>query len=153
MADRSEDDPLLLDRQVCFPLYAATNLLTRLYGPILSGLGLTYPQYLVMLVLWEEDLQTVGALGARLYLDSGTLTPLLKRMEKAGLVRRERDQNDERRVLVSLTPAGRDLRARALQVPEVLANGYPAGELENLRLTVSEMVTELARHRVGKLPE
>lgn len=81
------------------------------------------------------------------------MTPLLKRMEKAGLVRRERDQNDERRVLVSLTPAGRNLRARALQVPEVLANGYPAGELENLRLTVSEMVTELARHRVGKLSD
>ena len=92
------DDPLLLDRQVCFPLYAATNLLNRLYGPVLRPLGLTYPQYLVMLVLWEEEPQTVGALGARLYLDSGTLTPLLKRMEAAGLVSRTRDAEDQRRL-------------------------------------------------------
>ena len=96
------DDPLLLDRQVCFPLYAATNLLNRLYGPVLKPLGLTYPQYLVMLVLWEEEPQTVGSLGARLYLDSGTLTPLLKRMEAAGLVSRTRDADDERRVLIGL---------------------------------------------------
>ena len=96
-AKKKDDNPLLLDLQVCFPLYAATNLLNRLYGPVLRELGLTYPQYLVMLVLWEEQPQTVGALGARLYLDSGTLTPLLKRMEAAGLVSRTRDPEDERR--------------------------------------------------------
>lgn len=90
-ASDNRDDPLLLDRQICFPLYAATNLLNRRYGPVLRPLGLTYPQYLVMLVLWEDEPQTVGALGARLYLDSGTLTPLLKRMEAAGHVTRTRD--------------------------------------------------------------
>ncbi|WP_156455281.1 MarR family winged helix-turn-helix transcriptional regulator, partial [Sphingomonas sp. CCH5-D11] len=83
-------DPLRLDRQVCFPLYAATNLINRLYTPVLRNLGLTYPQYLVLLVLWEEEPQTVGALGARLFLDSGTLTPLLKRMEGNGLLDRRR---------------------------------------------------------------
>ena len=95
-ASHDRDDPLLLDRQICFPLYAATNLLNRRYGPVLRPLGLTYPQYLVMLVLWEEEPQTVGGLGARLYLDSGTLTPLLKRMEAAGHVTRSRDPDDER---------------------------------------------------------
>ena len=95
-------DPLLLDRQVCFPLYAATNLLSRLYGPVLRELGLTYPQYLVMLVLWEGDGLTVKALGERLSLDSGTLTPLLKRLEAAGLIRRERSRSDERQVLLHL---------------------------------------------------
>ncbi|HWA61253.1 MAG TPA: MarR family transcriptional regulator, partial [Caulobacteraceae bacterium] len=102
----SDDDPLRLDLQVCFPLYAATNLIGRLYRPVLAQLGLTYPQYLVMLVLWEGAPQTVGSLGARLYLDSGTLTPLLKRMEAAGLVIRRRDAEDERRVRIALTEKG-----------------------------------------------
>src|ERR1700761_624923 len=105
-----EDDPLRLDRQVCFPLYAASNLINRLYRPVLGKLGLTYPQYLVMLVLWEQEPQTVGGLGGRLYLDSGTLTPLLKRMEAAGLVVRQRDTQDERRVQIALTDKGRALR-------------------------------------------
>ncbi|AGH51410.1 organic hydroperoxide resistance transcriptionalregulator [Sphingomonas sp. MM-1] len=148
-----DDDPLLLDRQVCFPLYAATNLLTRLYGPILSGLGLTYPQYLVMLVLWEAEPQTVGALGARLYLDSGTLTPLLKRMETAGLVKRERDPADERRVLVTLTDMGRALRERAVHVPEVLANGYQPEGIDQLREGVKELVAMLSHHRAGRMPK
>ena len=127
------DDPLLLDRQVCFPLYAATNLLNRLYGPVLKPLGLTYPQYLVMLVLWEEEPQTVGALGARLYLDSGTLTPLLKRMEAAGLVSRTRDAEDERRVLIGLTERGRALRADALHVPETIAGGRSPEGLRSIK--------------------
>ena len=110
-AKKKDDNPLLLDLQVCFPLYAATNLLNRLYGPVLRELGLTYPQYLVMLVLWEEQPQTVGALGARLYLDSGTLTPLLKRMETAGLVTRTRDPEDDRRVMIGLTTRGMALAA------------------------------------------
>jgi DNA-binding MarR family transcriptional regulator len=138
------DDPLLLDRQVCFPLYAATNLLNRLYGPVLKPLGLTYPQYLVMLVLWEEEPQTVGALGARLYLDSGTLTPLLKRMEQAGLVSRTRDTEDERRVLIGLTERGRALRADALHVPETIAGGRSPEGLDELREGVRRLVTLLA---------
>lgn len=140
----SGDDPLLLDRQVCFPLYAATNLLNRLYGPVLKPLGLTYPQYLVMLVLWEEEPQTVGALGARLYLDSGTLTPLLKRMEQAGLVSRTRDTEDERRVLIGLTERGRALRADALHVPETIAGGRSPEGLDELREGVRKLVAMLA---------
>jgi DNA-binding MarR family transcriptional regulator len=138
------DDPLLLDRQVCFPLYAATNLLNRLYGPVLKPLGLTYPQYLVMLVLWEEEPQTVGSLGARLYLDSGTLTPLLKRMEAAGLVSRTRDAGDERRVLIGLTEQGRALRADALHVPETIAGGRSPEGLDELRESVRKLVAMLA---------
>ena len=138
------DDPLLLDRQVCFPLYAATNLLNRLYGPVLRPLGLTYPRYLVMLVLWEEEPQTVGALGARLYLDSGTLTPLLKRMEAAGMVSRTRDAEDERRVLIGLTERGRALRADALHVPETIAGGRSPEALDELREGVRKLVAMLA---------
>jgi DNA-binding MarR family transcriptional regulator len=146
------DDPLLLDRQVCFPLYAATNLLNRLYGPVLSELGLTYPQYLVMLVLWEAEPQTVGALGSRLHLDSGTLTPLLKRMESAGLVTRERDPADERRVLISLTGAGRKLRERAVHVPETLSNGLNPEGIDDLRAGVQKLVALLSKHKPGPLP-
>jgi DNA-binding MarR family transcriptional regulator len=138
------DDPLLLDRQLCFPLYAATNLLNRLYGPVLKPLGLTYPQYLVMLVLWEEEPQTVGSLGARLYLDSGTLTPLLKRMEQAGLVSRTRDAGDERRVLIGLTERGRALRADALHVPQTIARGRSIEEIDSLREGVRQLVAMLA---------
>lgn len=142
-----EDDPLLLDRQVCFPLYAATNLLNRLYGPVLAKLGLTYPQYLVMLVLWEHQMQSVGELGVRLYLDSGTLTPLLKRMEAAGFVTRARDPADERRVLVTLTAEGKVLRERALHVPETMANGYRPDDVDSLRESVRQLVSTLAQHK------
>lgn len=146
IASAGGEDPLLLDRQVCFPLYAATNLLTRLYGPVLAAIGLTYPQYLVMLVLWEEEPQTVGELGARLYLDSGTLTPLLKRMEAAGLVSRQRDPQDERRVLVSLTPKGRALREDAVHVPAIMTGGIEPEGVEELRDSVRALVAVLARH-------
>lgn len=121
MALPDDDDPLDLDRQVCFPLYAASNLLNRLYRPILGELGLTYPQYLVMLVLWKQTPQTVGSLGDMLHLDSGTLTPLLKRMELAGLISRTRDAEDERRVLIDLTAKGRALRTQAETVPAILS--------------------------------
>jgi len=109
---------LLLDRQLCFALYSTSLAMTKLYKPILSELGLTYPQYLVMLVLWEDETLTVSELGARLALDSGTLTPLLKRLESVGLVARKRDAQDERRVLVSLTESGRQLRQSATSIPE-----------------------------------
>lgn len=146
------DDPLLLDRQVCFPLYAATNLLNRLYTPVLAELGLTYPQYLVMLVLWEHEPQTVGALGARLYLDSGTLSPLLKRMETAGLVERGRDPADERRVVVRLTPQGRALRARAEHVPATVGGGYTPDGIDELRESVRSLVAILAQRDGRKTP-
>jgi DNA-binding MarR family transcriptional regulator len=117
----SPDQALLLDQQLCFALYSASLQLTRLYKPHLDALGLTYPQYLVMLVLWEQDgfpeSLTVNELGARLGLDSGTLTPLLKRMEVRGLIKRTRDVQDERRVKLQLSDAGRALKAQARTVP------------------------------------
>jgi len=111
------DQALLLDNQLCFALYSASLAMTKLYKPLLDELGLTYPQYLAMLVLWERDGLIVSELGERLFLDSGTLTPLLKRLEAAGLVARIRDVQDERRVHVSLTAAGRKLKARAQRIP------------------------------------
>jgi DNA-binding MarR family transcriptional regulator len=111
---------LRLDRQLCFALYGAANRVTRLYRPMLDALGLTYPQYLAMLVLWEASPRTVGALGEALDLESSTLTPLLKRLETQGLVARARDPEDERRVIVTLTEAGAALREKAKAVPEQL---------------------------------
>ena len=112
---------LALDGQLCFALYAASLAMTRRYKPLLEPLGLTYPQYLVMLVLWQGDGVTVSQLGDRLALDSGTLTPLLKRLESAALVQRLRDAADERRVLLQLTPAGRALKQRAARIPLAVA--------------------------------
>jgi len=127
-AERASGDGWLqLDRQLCFALYSASLAMTKRYKPLLDPLGLTYPQYLVMLVLWESDGISVGDLGERLCLDSGTLTPLLKRLETAGHVRRERDRADERRVHVHLTPSGRALRARAQVVPRTLARASGCG--------------------------
>ena len=108
---------LLLDNQLCFALYSASLAMTKRYQPLLAALGLTYPQYLALLVLWERDGVTVSELGARLSLDSGTLTPLLKRMEAAGLVYRLRDTADERRVRVQLTAGGHALKTQARHVP------------------------------------
>jgi MarR family transcriptional regulator, organic hydroperoxide resistance regulator len=113
----SADAALLLDNQLCFALYSASLAMTKLYKPLLDELGLTYPQYLVMLVLWEGDGLMVSELGQRLSLDSGTLTPLLKRLESAGLVSRLRDAADERRVHIHLTAAGRRLKSRAAKIP------------------------------------
>jgi len=111
------DQALLLNNQLCFALYSTSLAMTKLYKPLLDELGLTYPQYLVMLVLWERDGLMVSELGERLALDSGTLTPLLKRLEAAELVTRVRDLEDERRVRVTLTTAGRKLKARARKIP------------------------------------
>jgi DNA-binding MarR family transcriptional regulator len=121
----------LLDNQLCFSLYAASLAMTKVYKPLLDALGLTYPQYLVMLVLWESDGPTVSALGERLSLDSGTLTPLLKRMEAAGWLVRQRSSEDERRVHVVLTPVGRSLQAQAAHIPGcvVAQSGLPLDEV------------------------
>lgn len=122
---RTTSDLLRLDNQLCFSIYAASRAITRAYRPILDPLGLTYPQYLVLLVLWEQDGPSVGDLGNRLYLDSGTLTPLLKRMEQNGYVIRKRAPDDERRVEVFLGPAGEALRGKAIEIPEALiANNH-----------------------------
>jgi MarR family transcriptional regulator, organic hydroperoxide resistance regulator len=117
LAAPADDSWLALDRQLCFALYSASLAMTKLYTPLLTPLGLTYPQYLVMLALWEDDAVTVSALGQRLHLDSGTLTPLLKRLETSGLLSRRRDTEDERRVRVQLSPAGRQLKRKARLIP------------------------------------
>lgn len=116
----SSNDMLRLDNQLCFAVYSASLAMTRLYKPLLEKLNLTYPQYLVMLALWEHDGPMVSELGERLSLDSGTLTPLLKRLEANGFVTRLRDAADERRVHITLTPAGRKLKSRAVGVPTCL---------------------------------
>lgn len=111
---------LLLDNQFCFALYATTLAMQKVYRKLLAPLGLTYPQYLVMMVLWERDGQTVSQIGEPLGLDSATLTPLLKRLEAAGLVSRSRAASDERQVVVSLSEAGRAMRGRAEEVPAAM---------------------------------
>ena len=139
-------DDLKLEKQVCFALYSASLAMTKLYKPMLDELGLTYPQYLVMLVLWEGDGLMVSELGQRLSLDSGTLTPLLKRLEAAGLISRLRDVQDERRVHIHLTAAGRKLKARAAKVPACVlaASQCSIPELVALTRQVRELRDRLA---------
>lgn len=121
VAHADAGDWLALDHQLCFALYAASLAMTKAYKPLLAPLGLTYPQYLAMLVLWQHDGITVSHLGERLTLDSGTLTPLLKRLAALGLLQRLRDASDERRVLLYLTAPGRALKVQALAVPQAIA--------------------------------
>lgn len=116
---------LSLDRQLCFPLYAASRAVTRAYKPLLDRIGLTYTQYITMMALWEGGTMGVNELGSRLYLDSGTLTPLLKKLEAKGLVTRRRSPEDERRVEVSLTERGRALEDEAASVPRQMASCIP----------------------------
>lgn len=139
-------DWLALDRQLCFALYASSLAMTKLYKPLLDPLGLTYPQYLVMLVLWQHDGLGVGEIGERLALDSGTLTPLLKRLEQAGLLTRLRDAADERRVRVALSAEGRALRARAVAAPRSVAaaSGCTLGELSELTAQLQGLRRRLA---------
>jgi MarR family transcriptional regulator, organic hydroperoxide resistance regulator len=115
---QAADPPLLLDNQICFAVYSTAHALNRVYRPLLDRLGLTYPQYLVMLALWERDGVAVKDIGERLFLDSGTLTPVLKRLEAAGLIKRARSTEDERQVLIGLTPQGHALRDKARAVPQ-----------------------------------
>ena len=114
-------EAMKLANQLCFPLYAAARHVTGLYTPVLRPLGLTYTQYIVFLVLWEKDGQPVGEIGEKLLLDNGTLSPLLKKMEQAGYVRRERSREDERVVVITLTEAGRALQEKAKDVPAKVA--------------------------------
>ncbi|MGH3306405.1 MAG: MarR family winged helix-turn-helix transcriptional regulator [Nocardioides sp.] len=141
-----------LDAQLCFPLYAATRAVTRAYGTLLAETGLTYPQYLALLALWGADgPMTVGELGARLRLDSGTLTPLLKRLESAGQVTRSRDAADERRVRVEVTDAGWQLRDRVAGVPFELFStlGLEQGDAAELRRLLARVVERLDAGMIG----
>jgi MarR family transcriptional regulator, organic hydroperoxide resistance regulator len=137
-----------LEDNLCFAVYAANHAHAAAYKPLLEPLGLTYPQYLVLLVLWERDGPAVKEIGARLHLDSGTLTPLLKRMEAAGLLRRERDAEDERQVRIRLTETGRSLRAEAAEVQGALS--CVLGEAEEALAALRSGLTGLtSRLRAG----
>lgn len=134
-----------LDEQLCFALYAASRAMVSCYRPQLDALGITYPQYLVMLVLWEREEATVTSIGTALQLETGTLSPLLKRLETAGFVHRRRQEIDERSVLVSLTDAGRALRA---DVPDIQhhvrdSTGLSHAEIDGIRATLQELTTRL----------
>lgn len=131
----SQPDLMQLDHQLCFALYSTAHALNRAYKPVLKALDLTYPQYLAMIVLWERDGVTVKEIGERLHLDSGTLTPLLKRLEAMGLVARARDTTDERQVRIQLTDQGRAMREKAKAVPQAIlrAMGQPIEEITRLK--------------------
>jgi len=140
MAKNGADQALALTNQLCFAVYSTAHAFNRVYKPLLERLGLTYPQYLVMLVLWERDGVPVKEIGERLFLDSGTLTPLLKRLEVAQLLKRTRSSGDERQVLIALTPHGQALHEKAKAVPQAVleATAYSASELSAAR---SQLVT------------
>lgn len=138
-------DPLQLDIQLCFALYTASNLMTRAYRPLLEPLGLTYLQYLALMALWSDAPQSIGDLGRRLGLDASTLTPLCKRMEKAGLVTRTRDTADQRRVIIDLTPHARALREKAVTVPGAMfcQLPMPIEEVTALKTGVERLISGL----------
>ena len=135
------NNALLLDDFLCFAIYSVNHAFTRVYKPLLDKLELTYPQYLVMVLLWERDNQTVGELGKRLFLESNTLTPLLKRLEVLGHVERTRDPADERHVRIATTPSGQALRKRAVAVPACIltATGLTGTDLIRLRNQISAL--------------
>ena len=143
--DSTTNPSLLLDNQLCFALYSTSLAMTKLYKPLLDQLGLTYPQYLVMLVLWEQDGPSVSTVGDRLNLDSGTLTPLLKRMEAAGWLARQRSGEDERRVHVWLTAAGRELHGRVQHIPGCILSqsSLQLGELVALNQQIKRLRTAM----------
>ncbi|WP_347861849.1 MarR family transcriptional regulator [Salimicrobium sp. PL1-032A] len=128
------ENKMKLENQICFSLYATTREMTKLYRPLLAELNITYPQYLVLLALWETSPLSVKELGERLYLDSGTLTPMLKRMEKEHLIERYRSKEDERRVLVGLTDKGRQAEEKAACIPDLLLENINMNEEEILHL-------------------
>ncbi len=140
-ADRRSDTALRLSDQLCFVTYSAAQAFTRVYKPLLDPLGLTYPQYLVLLVLWEGDNIPVKEIGQRLFLDSGTLTPLLKRLQAAGIVVRTRDVEDERQVRITLTPKGRDLQGPVKEAWDqvVCAVGLPPEDFDVLKAQITRL--------------
>ncbi len=149
-------EQLKLGNQFCFPVYAASRLITREYQPYLDELGITYPQYLVLLVLWESDGMTVNDIAHKLILNTNTVTPLLKRMESAGLLKRRRSGEDERKVEVHLTPEGIGMREAAASIPEKLVRGIHAGDLNleemvEIRDKLNQLIDHLSsREDTGK---
>ncbi|MDD1976763.1 MULTISPECIES: MarR family winged helix-turn-helix transcriptional regulator [Pseudomonas] len=141
-------DELLLDNQVCFALHSTSLLMTKVYKPLLQALGLTYPQYLAMLVLWQQDGLTVGEISQRLLTDPGSLTPLLKRLEAEGLLKRTRSRDDERVVQVQLTDQGRALQEQAKRVPPCIfsASGQSLERLQQLQADLLELRANLQKN-------
>jgi DNA-binding MarR family transcriptional regulator len=146
---KSPDTMLALDSQFCFALYSASLAMTKTYKPLLDRLGLTYPQYLVMLVLWQEDGLLVKTIGEKLFLDSGTLTPLLKRLEASTLIVRARDLEDERQVRITLTREGRALKRRAQDIPQqvLCASGQSDQAVAGLRAQLAQIRDDLVRNK------
>ena len=141
--------PTKADEMFCFAVYSASHLINRAYAPMLREMGLTYPQYITLTMLWESDAQTVGALSKRLRMDTNTLTPLLKRLEKLGHLNRQRDPKDERRVIIRLTPSGRGLQKKAPEIVRCMveATGMTPAKLEELVTTLGELSTGLSREK------
>jgi MarR family transcriptional regulator, organic hydroperoxide resistance regulator len=135
---------------MCFAIYSANLAYGRAYKPILDELGMSYTQWIIIVALWEEDEQTVGGLGARLFLESNTLTPILKKLETLGYLKRRRDPADERQVIVSLTEAGRQLREKGLQKTLVKATGLDPEEFATLQRAVTRLRDNLIRHANGQ---
>ncbi len=141
-------DPLKLDNQLCFPLYATSRLIVRAYQPFLNKLNLTYPQYLVLMVLWEEDAQPVNDIAKKLILNTNTITPLLKRMETLGLISRTKSSEDERKVIVLLSEKGKAMKEDALKIPEELkaslkVEEIPQAEMIALKQTLQAFIEQL----------
>ncbi|WP_246028141.1 MarR family winged helix-turn-helix transcriptional regulator [Leptospira fletcheri] len=141
-----KEDLLSLDRQICFPLYALSRVVTALYRPILDEFDLTYPQYLVLLVLWEKDGIPLKEIGDKLLLDSGTLTPLLKKMESQKFLTRERSEEDERSLVVKLTTKGRNFKKKAECIPERLFadSGLTQEKVDRLKRALDDLLVRLA---------
>ncbi|MBD9371427.1 MarR family transcriptional regulator [Rhizobium sp. ARZ01] len=140
-----DDGMLFLDRQLCFAIYSAAHAFNRTYKPLLDPYGLTYPQYLVLLSLWQDDGRSVKSLGDALHLDSGTLSPLLKRLEASGYIERTRDRADERQVLITLTRKGKDMRQEAKAILKEIgkAAGCSADELDGLSASLRDLAGNL----------
>jgi len=143
-------EQLKLENQLCFPVYAASRLITREYQPFLDKLGITYPQYLVLMILWEEDGMPVNDIAKKLILNTNTITPLLKRMEQQGIIKRRRSGKDERKVIVHLTRKGKKLQEKAAVIPEQLALRLIEGELKvddliRLKETLESMISSLSK--------
>jgi len=143
-----EFEQLMLDNQLCFPVYAASRLIIREYQPYLDNLGITYPQYLVLMVLWETDNIPVNDISQKLFLNTNTVTPLLKRMEAVGFIKRQRSESDERKVIVKLTRKGKLLQVKAASIPESLASGLVSdtmnlGEMNDLKDKLCKLINYL----------
>ncbi|AYD01818.1 MarR family transcriptional regulator [Neorhizobium sp. NCHU2750] len=138
-------DELKLDTFLCFALYTANHAMNRVYKPLLEEMDVTYPQFLVLVTLWEEDEQTVGSIGEKLFLESSTLTPLLKRLEAAGYITRARSRKDERQVIIRLTDQGRAMKGKAESIPGniIAATGCSSDEVQRLRQEISDLRTAL----------